>query len=414
MRSPSTPGSPSHRWIGAASLMGAVLVCALGCSSRRPTGFFPITYWCPPPAQDARYKEAAECGFNFAFNGRPDLARKYGMKCLVFDQRVVAAVDKPTLVTGRGLDEAVKQYAKDPAFWGFYLKDEPSADKFADLAWVNRRILAGAPNCVPFINLYPTYANQQQLGTRTYEEHVERFMREVKPRVLSYDHYALMKDGTERPDYFRNMEIIRAAGLKYGVPYWYIFLITPHYGYRDPSEGDLRWQIYTALAYGYKGLCYFTYWSVKAEGFGESIIGLDGERTGRYWLARKLNAEVNAIGPVLAELRSTAVYHTAARPPEAARGPTPDSLVQQVTGGDLVVGELEGAKGRRYLLLANASPRDEIAAAVTLRQGVTIKEELPRGPVKPEKVVVQGQPPKALISLAAGDGRLFEVEVRPK
>jgi hypothetical protein len=387
-------------------------VLLVSCAAPKPAGFFPISYWCPPPAEEARYKEARECGFNLAFFGEPNLSEKYGMKCLVGDPRVAAAVDKPGPQTDAGLNEAVKQYARHPAFWGFYLMDEPGAGKFADLAHVNQFLLAKEPNCTPYFNLFPTYASEQQLGTKTYEEHVERFMKEVKPRVLSYDHYALLKDGTERADYFRNMEIIRAAGLKYGVPYWYIFLITPHYGYRDPTEGDLRWQAYTALAYGYKGLLYFTYASVKAEGFGEGIIDLQGRRTKRYDLARKVNAEINALGPLLAGLRSTAVYHIATKLPDGTRGPDEKSLVRKAEGGDLVVGELQDAKGKRYLFLTNASPHKAATLRVTLADGVRINGEVPRGPGASKRIRAKGKPPVLTIDLPAGDGRLFYVTLK--
>jgi len=344
--------------------------------------------------------------------GEPNLAHKYGMKCIVLDPRVSAAVDKPGPQTDCGLEEAVRQHACHPAFMGFYLMDEPGAGKFADLAHVNRYLLAKEPNGVPYINLFPTYANEQQLGTKTYEEHVERFMNEVGPRVLSYDHYALMKNGTERADYFRNMEVIRAAGLKYDVPYWFIFLITPHYGYRDPTEGDLRWQIYTALAYGYKGLVYFTYWSVKAEGFGESIIDLKGQRTHRYELAKKLNAEVHAIGPLLAGLRSTSVYHVAVKRPEGTRGPDDRSLVRNAEGGDLVIGELQDAQAGRYLFVTNASPRNAATVRLMLAEGVRVKGEIPRGREPTEKVVIKGKPPVMSLVLSAGEGRLFKVARR--
>lgn len=392
-------------------LLAILLSLMTGCSGARPTGFFPISYWCPPPAEEARYREAAECGFNLAFNGNLELADQVGMKCLVADPRVAAAVAKPGPETDAGLDEAVKQHAKHRAFWGFYLKDEPNANRFADLGHVNRHLLARAPDCVPFVNLFPTYANAQQLGTKTYTEHVERFMTEVKPKVLSYDHYALMESGKERADYFQNMEIIRAAGLKHDTPTWFIFLITPHFDYRDPDEGDLRWQIYTALAYGYRGLAYFTYWSVNDQRFGESIIGRDGKPTHRYALARKLNAEVNAIGPVLARLRSTAVYHTSARRPAGTRGPGPDSIVQNAEGAGLIVGELQDPKGRSYLFLTNASPHRTATTRVTFADGVRIREELPRSTTQPIRIPVQGRPPQMVINLAAGDGRLFEVEV---
>ncbi len=395
---------------------GSALLCigllgSLGCAPKRPTGFFPVTYWCSPPAEDARYAEVAECGFTLALNGDLDLAHKYGLKCIVHDKRVQAAVANPGPQTDAGLDAALRDCADHPAFRGLYLKDEPSAAKFADLAHVNQYLLAREPNCVPFINLFPTYASQEQLGTKTYEEHVDRFMRQVKPKVLSYDHYALMEDGTERKDYFRNMEIIRSAGLKYDTPYWYIFLITPHFAYRDPSEGDLRWQVYTALAYGYKGLVYFTYWHVNDKRFGEAIIGRDGDKTKRYYLAMRINAELKAIGPILATVRSTDVYHTTLGRPEGTRGPNARSLVRETEGGGLVVGELAGPKGRRYLLLTNASPHEDVTPKVVFAQSVEGIEELARGYVQPEKIALDGTPPSAKLHFPAGDGRLFEVKV---
>ncbi len=395
-------------------LLTPALALTVGCAGSRPTGFFPITYWCPPPAEDARYKEAAACGFNLAFNGDLDLAQKHGMKCLVADPRISAAVTKPGGETDAGLDAAIKQYAGHPAFWGFYLKDEPSAAQFGSLAYVNKYVRQKVPRCVPFINLFPTYATPKQLGTETYQQHVERFMTEVKPAVLSYDHYALMKGGRQRGDYFENMEIIRRAGLEHDVPYWFIFLITPHFSYRDPSEGDLRWQVYTALAYGYKGLAYFTYWGVNDKRFGEAMISHAGKTTKRYWMARKVNEEVNRIGPILAVLRSTAVYHTAEPRPAGTSGPGPDALVRKVIGGGVVVGELAGPNGRRYLFLTNASPHREVTVEVTLADGVSIKEEISRGRLEYKEVVVHEQPSRVALRLEPGDGRLFEVEVKTK
>ena len=45
------------------------------------------------------------------------------------------------------------------------------------------------PAHVAFINLLPNYATPQQLGTPTYDAHVRRFIEQVKPPLVSYDHY---------------------------------------------------------------------------------------------------------------------------------------------------------------------------------------------------------------------------------
>ena len=53
------------------------------------------------------------------------------------------------------------------------------------------------------------------------------------------------------------MELIREAGLRHNVPTWNIIQAcswTPEV--RQPSETEMRWQVYTSLAYGFKGILY--------------------------------------------------------------------------------------------------------------------------------------------------------------
>ena len=40
--------------------------------------------------------------------------------------------------------------------------------------------------------------------------------------------------------------------------------VAPQY---DPSEAQLRWQAFTALAYGAKGILYFVYWASMSNPF---------------------------------------------------------------------------------------------------------------------------------------------------
>ena len=71
-----------------------------------------------------------------------------------------------------------------------------------------------APNTRPLVNLFPNYADPQQLGTETYEEYLERYITTVKPPLVSYDHYALMEDGSLRGGYFANLEVVRSLSLR--------------------------------------------------------------------------------------------------------------------------------------------------------------------------------------------------------
>ncbi len=372
--------------------------------------FFPISYWVGPPAdqnQDERYKEVAECNFTLTFGGDINVVHKHGMKCMVFDNRIFSALAKPGAETDVGIEAAVKDFAKHPAFFGFFLRDEPNARDFLALAHVNQRLIAQDPKGVPYINLFPTYASQEQLGNPTYEAHVEQFLSDVKPKVLSYDHYALLQ-GRDRPDYFLNMEIIRSGSLKHNVPFWFILLSTPHFGYRTPSEGDLRWQVFTALAYGAKGIMYFTYWTVKEQNWGDGIIKADGTRTERYDIIKRINAEIKALGPTLLPLTSRKVYHTAAQPPNGASRPDESAWVQKVEGGDLVVGELQDGKDKLFLFLTNASHSQAADVSVTLKKKVKAVREVPKS--AGAQTVTARNAARFSVSLAAGDGRLLAVE----
>lgn len=234
---------------------------------------FMLSFWCAPPSEETnlqRYREIAECGFNVVLppcgawgvelNRQVlDLCQKTGLKAIVGDGRVLAKQpDDPDFA--RNLDAVIAHYAHHPALAGYFLMDEPNASAFPLLGAVNRYLLQKDPKRLPYINLFPNYANEQQLGTKSYDEHVARYIKEVQPALVSWDHYALFENG-ERDIYFENLEIVRRHCLQANLPFVQIVLTVPHGPYRDPDEADLRWQAYSTLAYGAKGILWFTYWT---------------------------------------------------------------------------------------------------------------------------------------------------------
>lgn len=399
-----------------AAVVPALLAQPAPAQPGAPYDFFPISYWVGPPAEDARYAELAECNFTLALNGSPELAHKHGLRWIVGDGRIAGLHDESP-ERSAAIDAAVDEYASRPGFLGFYLKDEPNSANFAQLAYVNQRILSRAPHALPYVNLFPTYASAEQLGNPSYEEHVEQYVTTVKPRVISYDHYALVGDGL-RPDYYGNLEIIRRASLKHGIPFWYILQATPHGSYRDPTEGELRWQVYTSLAYGCQGILYFTYFTPGDShwNFHHGIIRRDGTRDRKYEIVKRINAELQRLGPTLLGLTSTKVYHVmaAGELPAQAIGPPDDALVREVSSGHLVVGEFSSESGT-YLMLANGSYGAQFEGDVCFSTAVRSLTEISSREGQPPRrgaLPADGRLPSRL--LAAGDGRLYEVEVSPQ
>ena len=59
--------------------------------------------------------------------------------------------------------------------------------------------------------------------------------------------------------------VLREAGLGAGIGFWNFFNAMPYGGISqyDISEAELRWQVYTSLAIGSKGVLYFCYVSTR-------------------------------------------------------------------------------------------------------------------------------------------------------
>jgi hypothetical protein len=177
---------------------------------------------------------------------------------------------------------------------------------------------------VAYINLLPTYASNEQLGTKgstveAYNEHLRQYVRTVRPALLSYDHYHFTKTG-DQPHYFLNLALMRDRALTAGVPFMNIVptsawgptpLASPT-GPRVPDGDELRFLVYTTLGYGAQGISYYVY---SFPGHVGNITEADGTPTPLYHALRPLNHEFTAIARELQPLKPLSVFHAGMQPP---------------------------------------------------------------------------------------------------
>ncbi|MHB8901831.1 MAG: hypothetical protein ACYC6Y_24005 [Thermoguttaceae bacterium] len=76
----------------------------------------------------------------------------------------------------------------------YYITDELRAAAFPPLGKLVDHLRRLDPAHLAYINLFPTYANNQQLGTTgdtvtACREHLRQYVDVVKPSLISYDHY---------------------------------------------------------------------------------------------------------------------------------------------------------------------------------------------------------------------------------
>jgi len=395
---------------------------------------FLISFWGGPELKSdpqVVYRDIAQCGFNYSNlptgtdeRGRPypspsveqnkrilDACSKYGVKYIVPDARTT---DKMPGDPGfaSNLDAVIKDYGRLPGTGGYFIADEPSAVRFPQLAAVNAYLKSKDPSKLRFFNLFPNYASAKQLGTSTYEQYIEQFCSQVKPDILGYDHYAVFlkgKKGDEQAvdSYFLNMELIRAEGLKYNIPTCLSLLSTSHEDYEDPTLADLRWQVNTALAYGYKGIMYFTYqsWNPKVD---TGIVNVELKRTHHFNQVKRINNELHVLGGVLAGLKSTEVYHTG-KLPKGCKPQNRNSILQAQSNLPVLIGLFKDAKGSTWAFVMNRDMQSvgDIKLLLAPQYHHLIEKSKSTGIMREVNCNVDGG---FDIRLQAGDGALFMLE----
>jgi hypothetical protein len=355
---------------------------------------FPIgLFWPPHPYASTaeRYAEIKSAGFDFVISGnyagdgnifryQLGLARTAGLKMLISDDIQIRNMSRWFSISDTTTDflsvtpaeasalylRARDAYGPFSSLAGFNLYDEPGPGWFGTLAKAVAISRELAPGLLPYINLFPSDDPAYYRG----------FVDVVKPSLISFDRYPLLSEGREDANYFHNWAIVRDAALHGDIPSWVFIQTLAYDNHREPTAAELLWQVNISLAYGAKGIQYFTYWTPEAargEGFGPALITVDGRRTPRYAAARQINTTwLHQVGRELKPLVSESVAHANETPlPNGAVGFTPTNLVSGVSGSPVVIGTFRSrdtASADRWLLVANRSHHARAQAVVTPNQ----------------------------------------------
>ncbi len=279
-----------------------------------------VTYWAGPTLTDVVAKQMADGGWSLVWCGEKqlDIAKRHGLRAQLQDA-LLAPATLDDVGQRAKLDELIARVRNHPALYSYFIVDEPSAGSFAALGKMVAYLREHDPAHLAYINLFPTYATNEQLGTKgepvtAYKDYLRDYFQTVKPSLLSYDHYQFAQNG-DNPDYFLNLALVRRAALDAHVPFLNIVQAstwTP--AMRVPGPDELRYLVYTTLAYGGQGISYYVY---NAAGNTGGIALADGTPTPLYAALSSLNRQFAAIAKQLQPLRSLGVYHAGMSPPGA-------------------------------------------------------------------------------------------------
>jgi len=250
-----------------------------------------------------------------------EVLRKYGLTCsALWDSRIQEIMGADPLLSPDVSQEevdsiiaaVVADYAEyDDIIEGWWIQDEPCETRFAILGKIVSAFRKHSPYKTTFINLFPTYASAEQLGTKTYKEYLDAFVDQVDPHYISYDHYHFKLGGRANEGYFTNMELIRDKALESGLDPMLIVLLSKHLKFDDLTYSQLMWEVNTSLTYGMKRVSYFTLMIhyYQTESMFNAIISDQGELYPHYYDVQKINGWLLPLGQELFEKNSTAVFH---------------------------------------------------------------------------------------------------------
>lgn len=259
---------------------------------------------------EAHIKDLAECGVDFVVDmeydkDAYDLLYKYGVG-------VIESGVYPGWWGGDGnnagkmsennpiekYEERKSHFADHPAVIGVDVGDEPSALDFPHYGKVIDFAEKAHDRIFPYLNLYPNYASVaentgdqtvSQLGTKTYQEYIDTYVKYVKTDYICYDFY-MYSAGI--PLAYENLRIVSDACRKTGRSMWIVLQVNSSDPKKWISENQLRFQAYSAMAFGVENItwaCYTAGW------WSNQVLDSTGEKTQQYDKLKTVNAEIHAL-----------------------------------------------------------------------------------------------------------------------
>jgi hypothetical protein len=176
-----------------------------------------------------------------------------------------------------------------------------------------------------------------------------------------------------------------------------------HWHYRWPTEAEVRWEAFTALAYGSTLISYFTYWTpgvahTEPWSYHNGIILSDGTRGEKYEIVKAINADLQALYAGICgdgEMVSEAVFHVGGDPDELTTSFAGYGKYAAIEGGSLVAGFFAGDR----CMLVNKDFKNPVTVTITAEGA----------PEKLNKATGVWEACEGTLTLAAGDGELLRV-----
>lgn len=323
-------------------------------------------------------RELAECGIDFVI-GVPndhamlDLFSKYSVGAIVGgavpgwwggDGNNAGQMAEKNPI--ERYEQAAAAFSDHPAIWGIDTGDEPSALDFPHYGKIMDFVSRYFPRQLAYLNLYPNYASVSknnaeetvnQLGTKTYDEHIEKYCENIGMDYICYDYYmyAATVDGA-----YANLRTVADACLRTGRRMWIVLQVNSSREKDWISANQLRFQAYSAMAFGAEAItwaCYTAGW------WHNQVLDDKGEKTQQYDKLKTVNAELHRMGETYMKYRRVSTHFIGFPDAKGA----PDGRVQPIEALNTgIFANLHADQGENLLVGQMVSRADDGSCALML------------------------------------------------
>ncbi len=416
----------------------------------------------PSLKTDEIFAKIQEAGFNVTFQMNDqieskqesvkkslELCEKYGLQYIVcsdtlykkFNWRTAKNLEEELksarkLLTAERFEKALAPYVNEKAFAGLYVWDEPMKEDLpylGEILDVYKKAMArlGAEDKTYYVNLLPWLAGSG-LNVKDYDEYLSNAVEKAGLEYLSYDFYPFRKkDYVEKffpkvktgisPGVFNLTAQVREVALRYDVPFWAFVQMggnwseeSDNFSVRRPTPTEVLWEVNLFLAYGAKGIQYFTlcnpvsYFKYLKNGGETGAFLPDGSPSDLYDAAKRANKQIAACDEILMRCRSTQVILHGEPPTEIeyTAGLTRETAYRElksVSGAPALIGCFD--RGGKTVFYVVHNKADGGKGDIELRFNGNRKMRLLEGE-RDERVKADC----ITLTLGAGEATLIEIE----
>lgn len=265
-----------------------------------------------------------------------------------------------------------KWYLSQPCIYGIQTKDEPTMYDFEEMGNFYRALYEFNETKWGFTTIFPSYANATQLGVTdlvqemslwdAYKIYAKTFLEKTNASYILYDHY--FRSSLTINDTFslmRSLSFYSNLSMDAQCAFMCAIEAIPSH----QADYKTRWTVNMSLAYGCKGLEYYTYWPTIGGTTSMSswekpsrggLVSANGIPHDSYYYVTEINKNVHTVDKYLMDssFRGIQYFGNQTVYIEESDKLNESDCLMDVTGGDAFVGVFDYNGKHLYYVVNNS------------------------------------------------------------